>query len=90
LWIDEVGVTPAFQRQGIATALMQAMLEIARGQKCRAAWVATEGDNKPARRLYRSLHPKEEQKRVVVYVYDTKSAERGGALKKKATPRSRR
>jgi aminoglycoside 6'-N-acetyltransferase I len=87
LWIDEVGVTPKFQRQGVATALLQALLEIARSLKCRAAWVATENDNEKARGLYRSLKPKEEQEEIVVYVYDTKAKPK---LKKKATPASRR
>lgn len=87
LWIDEVGVTPKHQRRGIAAALLQTMLEIARSLKCRAAWVATEHDNTPARGLYRSLKPSEEQEGVVVYVYKTK---RPRTLKTKAKPRSRR
>lgn len=90
LWIDEIGVAPKFQRQGIASALLQAMLEIARSQKCRATWVATERDNKPARALYRSLGPAEEQKGIVIYVYDTKPEKRVAKLKKKARPASRR
>lgn len=95
LWIDEVGVTPKFQRQGIAAALMQAMLAIAREQKCRAAWVATEHDNIAARALYRSQKPTEEQEQVVVYVYDTRSKRKAKAKAKPkpktpAKPRSRR
>lgn len=54
LFIDEVGVTPALRRRGIARALLNAML--ARGQAlgCGEAWVGTEHDNAPARALYES------------------------------------
>lgn len=52
LWINEVGVTPAHRRQGIARRLLQALFERAQALGCAQAWVATEVTNGPARRLY--------------------------------------
>jgi aminoglycoside 6'-N-acetyltransferase I len=52
LYVDEVGVSPAFQRQGIARRLLDAMLALGRDLGCREAWVATEHDNDAARALY--------------------------------------
>ena len=52
LYIDEVGVAPAFQRQGIARRLLDAMLALGRELGCREGWVGTEPDNDAARALY--------------------------------------
>ncbi|CDX25759.1 Aminoglycoside 6'-N-acetyltransferase [Mesorhizobium sp. ORS 3324] len=52
LYIDEVGVAPPFQRQGIAKKMLDAMFEIGREHGCEEAWVGTEPDNVPARALY--------------------------------------
>lgn len=52
LYVDEVGVSPAFQRQGIAGRLLDAMLALGRDLGCREAWVGTEHDNDAARALY--------------------------------------
>lgn len=52
LYVDEVGVSPAFQRQGIARRLLDAMLALGRDLGCREAWVGTEPDNDAARALY--------------------------------------
>jgi aminoglycoside 6'-N-acetyltransferase I len=52
LYIDEVGVTPALQRQGIARRMLGEMLALGRALGCEEAWVGTEPDNLPARGLY--------------------------------------
>jgi aminoglycoside 6'-N-acetyltransferase I len=52
LWINEVGVAPAHQRRGIATRLLDAMLEHGRALGCTEAWLGTEHDNTAARGLY--------------------------------------
>ncbi|TPI66431.1 GNAT family N-acetyltransferase [Mesorhizobium sp. B3-1-3] len=70
LYIDEVGVAPPFQRQGIARKMLDAMFEIGREHGCEEAWVGTEPDNEPARALYetrREPHGKAED--FVMYVY---------------------
>lgn len=60
LYIDEVGVTPTLHRRGIATRMLDAMLEFAQSIGCEEAWVGTEIDNRPARGLYRRFQPKTE------------------------------
>ena len=52
LSIDEVGVTPALQRQGIAARLLEAGFALGRELGCAEAWVGTEPDNLPAKALY--------------------------------------
>ncbi len=54
LYIDEVGVTPALQRRGIARRLLDEMLALGKTLGCEEAWVGTEHDNAPARGLYQS------------------------------------
>lgn len=55
LWINEVGVAPTHQRQGIGKRLLQAMLEEARQSGCTEAWVLTERENTAAMTLYKSI-----------------------------------
>ena len=52
LWVNEVGVAPTHQRQGIGRGLMRALFARARELGCREAWVLTEEDNSAARALY--------------------------------------
>jgi ribosomal protein S18 acetylase RimI-like enzyme len=52
LYIDEVAVAPARQRQGIARRLLDAMLLLGKDLGCQEAWVGTEPDNTPANKLY--------------------------------------
>ena len=54
LYIDEVAVAPALQRQGIARRLLDAMLALGKDLGCQEAWVGTEPDHVPARYLYES------------------------------------
>lgn len=54
LWINEVGVAPSHQGQGIGRALVQRMLEQGSAIGCVQAWVLTEPGNVAARALYRS------------------------------------
>ena len=68
LYIDEVGVAPAWWRRGIARAMLDAMIVLGREQGCKEAWVGTEHDNVAARRLYESCGAAAED--FVMYVYD--------------------
>ena len=52
LYIDEVGVTPALQRRGIARRMLAEMLALGKGLGCEEAWVGTEPENEAARGLY--------------------------------------
>ena len=54
LWINEIGVAPTHQRQGIGKALLQAILDIAKRSGCSEAWVLTDRANLPAMAMYKS------------------------------------
>ncbi|WP_224672087.1 GNAT family N-acetyltransferase [Mesorhizobium sp. BR1-1-7] len=70
LYIDELGVSPAFQRQGIARKMLDAMFAIGRENGCEEAWVGTEPDNRAARALYESREETHESaESFLMYVY---------------------
>lgn len=52
LWINEVGVSGAFRRRGIAARMLDVLLDHGRGLGCVSAWVLTEDDNLAALALY--------------------------------------
>jgi len=54
LWINEVGVAPGQQGQGVGRALLHALLQHAESLGCREAWVLTDRANDAAMRLYAS------------------------------------
>jgi ribosomal protein S18 acetylase RimI-like enzyme len=68
LYIDEVGVAPTFQRQGIARRMLDEMLAFGKALGCEEAWVATEPDNVAARALYETRGAEAEP--FVVYEYE--------------------
>ena len=52
LWVNEIGVAPAHQRQGIGKRLLRALFAHGRTLGCTEAWLGTEMTNFAARRLY--------------------------------------
>lgn len=66
LWINEVGVSPGFQRRGVGKAVMSRLLDHGRAEGCREAWVLTEEDNAAARALYGAAGGTESQAGVMV------------------------
>ncbi len=52
LHIDNLGVAPPFQRRGLARRMLETMFALGKELGCENAWVGTEHDNLPARRLY--------------------------------------
>ncbi|MFC3077467.1 GNAT family N-acetyltransferase [Phenylobacterium terrae] len=66
LWINEVGVSPRFQRRGVGKAVMSHLLAHAGAEGCREAWVLTDRDNGAARALYRSVGGSESDAGVMV------------------------
>jgi ribosomal protein S18 acetylase RimI-like enzyme len=67
LYIDEVGVSPRFQRQGIAKQMMQEMLVWGRELGCEDVWLGTEPENAPAQALYAKFA---EAEPIVIYQWD--------------------
>ena len=54
MWINEIGVAPTHQRQGIGKALMKAILEEAKQADCSEVWVLTDRANLAAMAMYKS------------------------------------
>jgi ribosomal protein S18 acetylase RimI-like enzyme len=54
LWINETGVSASHQRQGLARAMLTAMLDHGRAIGCTTAWVLTDRTNAAANALYRA------------------------------------
>lgn len=69
LWINEIGVAPTHQRQGIGQRLLQAILEHAQQAGCTEAWVLTERDNMPAMAMYRSSGAEETLPDPVMFTF---------------------
>ena len=74
LYIDEVGVAPAFQRQGIARRMLEEMFALGKALGCEEAWVGTEPDNVAG--LYERLEvrrgPAEDFVMYVYYLWGTR------------------
>lgn len=54
-WVNELGVAPTQQRQGIGKRLLQTLLARARTLGCTEAWLGTEETNVAARRVYAAV-----------------------------------
>jgi aminoglycoside 6'-N-acetyltransferase I len=52
LWINEIGVASSHRRRGIGLRLLNTLLAHGRALGCTEAWLGTERENTPARRLY--------------------------------------
>jgi ribosomal protein S18 acetylase RimI-like enzyme len=60
MFIYELGVAPAARLQGVATELVRALADVARGNGCYGMWVGTEPDNVAAQATYRKAGATEE------------------------------
>jgi ribosomal protein S18 acetylase RimI-like enzyme len=69
VYVDEVETDEAFRRQGVASAMMKAAREIARGMGAHAVWLGADEGNDAAHALYRSLEAHEIEPGVI-YTYD--------------------
>ena len=70
LFINEVGVSGAHQRQGIGRALVQRLLEEAKRRGCESAWLGTEDDNIAARACYNAVPGGKEPESFVLYEWE--------------------
>jgi len=68
LYIDNLGVTPARRREGLATRMLDELIDWGRSLGCEEAWVGTEIDNEAARELYEGRGSAAET--FVMYVYE--------------------
>jgi ribosomal protein S18 acetylase RimI-like enzyme len=71
-FINEVGVRESHQRRGIAKLLCNRLIGVGRARGCEGIWLATEGDNLPARALYRAMGARETED-IVVYDWDDRA-----------------
>jgi aminoglycoside 6'-N-acetyltransferase I len=69
LYIDNLGVAAKLQRRGIARRMLQRLFELGRAAGCEEAWVGTEHDNEPARKLYEDLGETKADP-FVLYLYE--------------------
>ena len=60
MFVYELGVAPVARLQGVGTALVKALVEIARERGCYGMWVSTEVDNEAALATYRRAGATEE------------------------------
>jgi ribosomal protein S18 acetylase RimI-like enzyme len=71
VYVDEVDTDEAFRRQGVASAMLKAAREIARGMGAHAVWLGADNGNDAAHALYRSLRAHEIEPGVIyTYVLD--------------------
>jgi ribosomal protein S18 acetylase RimI-like enzyme len=66
MFIYELGVAPAARLQGVGSALVAALAEIAREGGCYGMWVGTETDNEAALATYRRAGATEETEFVLL------------------------
>jgi ribosomal protein S18 acetylase RimI-like enzyme len=52
LFVNELSVAPSHQNRGLAKALLRCLFRHSRALGCGQAWVLTDEDNVPARRVY--------------------------------------
>ncbi len=69
LWINEVGVAPSHQRQGLGQQLLRSVFELGRGLGCREAWVLTSPANLAAMRLYEAVGGRESSDATAMFTF---------------------
>ena len=69
LWVNEVGVSPPYQQQGIGKAIMKGILRLGRELGCKNAWVLTDRNNEAANHLYKSAGGQISEEDTVMYEF---------------------
>jgi ribosomal protein S18 acetylase RimI-like enzyme len=75
MFINEVGVSSAYEGQGIGKRLLQALLDRAAALGCTEAWTATEPDNQRANALYRKAGGIEDPTPFIMYNFPLQPTE---------------
>jgi len=78
LFVNEVGVAPTHEGQGLGRRLLETLLAHGRSLGCVEAWVATELTNERARRLYLRAGGEESPDHIVMYTFRMGSQGRVG------------
>jgi ribosomal protein S18 acetylase RimI-like enzyme len=69
LWINEVGVAPSHQQQGLGRRLLEALLRHGATLGCVQAWVLTSPTNAAAQRLYAAVGGRVEAEPSLLYEF---------------------
>jgi ribosomal protein S18 acetylase RimI-like enzyme len=72
LFVNEVEVLEQFRCQGIARRLVRELVAHGKSLGCEEAWIATTGDNLPARRAFTAAGGRETDDSVVLIEYGGK------------------
>jgi ribosomal protein S18 acetylase RimI-like enzyme len=70
MFVYELGVDPAARRQGIATALVRALEQLARERGCYGMWVGVDADNQAALATYARAGAQREETPFVSLTWD--------------------
>ena len=68
LYVHELDTHPDYRRQGVGTAIMRKIMEVAKERRLTEVWVGTETENTTADAFYRSLQPYEIEPSII-YAY---------------------
>lgn len=68
-FVNEVDMREAWQRRGVAKAMLALLIAELRAESITDVWIGTEHDNQPARALYRSAGGRVKES-VVVYAWE--------------------
>lgn len=66
-WVNEVGVTPERQNEGIGRTLVQALISVAEERSCVYAWLGTEQTNAAGNRCFSSVPNGEPPSEFMLY-----------------------
>lgn len=69
LWVNEVGVAPAYRNHGVGRRMLMALLAHGRSLGCREAWVLTSYDNTAARHMYAAAGGTEEREAALMITF---------------------
>ncbi|MBI1255525.1 MAG: GNAT family N-acetyltransferase [Hyphomonas sp.] len=70
MFINEVGVSPGWQRKGLGRKLTAALVEEAERRGCQYAWLGTESQNIAAQKCFASVPEAEGPKTFLLYEWD--------------------
>lgn len=70
MFLNELGVLAPFHRRGIATELVQELIEVCRARGCSEMWVVTDESNTAAMTTYERTGGRKDAENLVMFTYD--------------------